>query len=183
MSASQEPIYTESELIAALKKRDQSAFTYLYQHYRGALYQIILQFIPREEIAGDLLQEVFVTIWKQIDKYDPQKGRLFTWMHTIARNSSINAIRSKSFLQEQKNQNTGDLVSKLDNQAHAQQNINLIGLRKEVHELRNEYKLVIELSYYQGLTHEEISKVLDIPLGTVKSRLRNGLIELRKSFT
>jgi RNA polymerase sigma factor (sigma-70 family) len=182
MPAYEESYFTENELITALQKKDGAAFTYLYQHYRGALYQVILQFIPQEELAGDLLQEVFVTIWKNIDKYDSKKGRLFTWMHTIARNSAMNAIRSKSFLQAKKNQSTEDLVTKIDSQAHVKPNINLIGLRQQVHELRDDYKLVIELSYYQGLTHEEISKILKIPLGTVKSRLRNALIELRKRF-
>ncbi len=174
--------YTEATLVAALQKRDNEAYQYLYTNYRGALFAIINQFVNETETANDILQEVFIAVWKNIDKYDPAKGRLFTWLHTLTRNTSINTIRTKNFKSFQKNEQLSDYVSGIELKNTIQQNINLIGLRKQVHQLRDEYKAIVELFYYNGFTQDEVAKILEIPVGTVKTRLRNALIELRKQF-
>ena len=174
--------YTEAELVAALQNHDNEAYQYLYVYYRGALFTIINQFINNQETANDILQEVFIAVWKNIDKYDAKKGRLFTWLHTLTRNTTINTTRGKNFKSSQKNEQLSDYVSSIELKDPQQQNINLIGLRKQVHQLREEYKAVVELSYYKGFTQEEVAKMLGIPIGTVKTRLRNALIELRKQF-
>lgn len=174
--------YTEDTLVAALRNHDNDAYQHLYLHYRGALFSVITQFISDVDTANDVLQDLFVAVYKNIDKYDESKGRLFTWMHTLARNTSINTTRSKNFKSQQKNESLSNFVSTLDVINNSQQNINLIGLRKQVHLLREDYKNVLELSYYNGYTQEEIAQALEIPIGTVKTRLRNALIELRKQF-
>ena len=177
-----ENTYTESELVFALNKHDNNAYNYLYMHYRGALYNIICQIISDTETANDVLQEVFITIWKNIEKYDSGKGRLFTWMLNIARNTAINKTRSKIYKSSLKNDTLDNYVDFVDKISSNQQNINLIGLRKEVHKLKEDYKIVLELSYYNGFTQDEIAKFLNIPLGTVKTRLRNAVLDLRKHF-
>lgn len=174
--------YTEPELLNALKAYDNNAFKYLYINYRGALYNVILQLISDKETANDVLQEVFITIWKQIEKYDEKKGRLFTWLVRLTRNAAINKLRSKVYKSQAKNDNLDNYVHSIEENNPASENINRIGLRKQVHQLRKEYTDVIELSYYNGFTQEEIAKALNIPLGTVKTRLRNGLLELKKLF-
>lgn len=174
--------YTESELIQGLKLYENAAFEYLYLNYRGSLYNIILQLIPNKEIASDVLQEVFVTVWQQIDKYDENKGRLFTWLVRLTRNMAINKLRSKVYKSESKNESLDNYVVTIENNYPDTENINRIGLRKQVHQLKQEYKNVIELSFYNGFTQEEIADSLNIPIGTVKTRLRNALIELRKQF-
>ena len=176
------PSYTEEELIIALKTRDSEAFAYLYKQYRGALFAIILQFIPDKEAAGDVLQEVFINIWKSVDKYDPAKGRLFTWLLTLTRNMAINTTRSKQYKSELKNDDISLYVNSIDAKEDSVQAINFIGLRTQVHQLRADYKNVLELSYYNGFTQQEIADLLNIPIGTVKTRLRNAIIELRKQF-
>lgn len=175
-------IYTETDLIAALKKQDKTAFEYLYHNYKGALLTVIKQVIADEETAGDVLQEAFVTAWKNIEKYDAAKGKLFTWLYNVTRNCAINTTRSKTFKSQQKNDSIDNYVSYSENLPGQELNVNKIGLRKQVHLLREDYKNVLELSYFSGYTHEEISKILNIPEGTVKTRLRNALIELRKQF-
>lgn len=175
-------IYSEPELIAALKQQEKDAFQHLYMHYKGALFAVILQTIPDAEVASDVLQEVFVTIWKNIDKYDPTKGKLFTWLHTITRNSAINTLRSKNFRDSQQNVSLQNIVYNADLGESYQMNVNQIGLRKQVGLLRPDFREVVELAYFNGMTREEISEVLNLPVGTVKSRLRNALIELRKQF-
>ncbi len=178
----QQITYTEDLLVAGLRNHDNNAYEHLYMHYRGALYSVISQYINDEETVNDILQEVFIAVWKNIDKYDAEKGRLFTWLHTLTRNTTINKTRSKNFKSQQKNDDIEDLVYSIDLKDSSQQNINLIGLRKQVHLLREDYKNVLELSYYNGFTQEEIAQSLQIPIGTVKTRLRNALIELRKQF-
>lgn len=128
------------------------------------------------------MQEVFITVWKQIDKYDEQKGRLFTWLIRLTRNTAINKLRSKEYKSQIKNDSIDNFVSTSVDYVAGTDNINAIGLRKQVHQLREDYKNVIELSFYNGFTQEETAKALDIPVGTVKTRLRNALIELRKHF-
>ena len=174
--------YTEPELLYGLRQHDNAAYQYLYINYRGSLYNIILQLIPNKEIASDVLQEVFVTVWQQINKYDENKGKLFTWLVRLTRNMAINKLRSKLYKSESKNESLEYYVTAIENNNPDNENINRIGLRKQVHQLREEYKNVIELSFYNGFTQEEIANALKIPLGTVKTRLRNALIELRKQF-
>jgi RNA polymerase sigma factor (sigma-70 family) len=174
--------FTEAELVVGLQKHDGKAYEYLYSNYKGALYTVISQFITDTETANDVLQDVFIAAWSNIDKYSKEKGRLFTWLHTLTRNTAINKLRSKEFKTTQKNESLGDYVSNIELKDPLQLNINAIGLRKQVHLLREDYKAVLELSYFNGFTQEEIAKALDIPLGTVKTRLRNALIELRKNF-
>ena len=170
--------YEESELVYLLKKREQSAFSYLYDNYSGALYTVILAIVPDRELANDVLQEVFVKIWKQIESYDDNKGRLFTWMMNISRNASIDTVRSKNYQNSQQNRELTESV--YDSSGSTSTNTDKIGLRKLVQQLKDEYKVLVELSYFQGFTQEEISKMLEIPLGTVKTRLRTALIQLRQ---
>jgi len=174
--------YTEDSLTAALKKHDSDAFSYLYNNYKAALFTIIIQVIADKQIAQDVLQDAFVTAWKNIDKYDPSKGRLFTWLYNVTRNCAINTTRSRAYKSEQKNDSLDNYVSYVDEKDSDTVNINQIGLRKQVQQLREDYKNVVELSYFNGFTHEETAKILKIPVGTVKTRLRNALIELRKRF-
>jgi RNA polymerase sigma factor (sigma-70 family) len=174
--------YSEPSLVEALKKHDNAAFKYLYLNYRGSLFTVISQIISDTETANDVLQEVFVTIWKNIDKYDAAKGRLFTWMLRIARNTAINTTQSKSFKSQQKNETLENIVHSDKNLATDELPVNQIGLRKKVQQLKPDYKKIVELCYFYGFTQEETSKLLNIPLGTVKTRLRSALAELRKQF-
>jgi RNA polymerase sigma-70 factor (ECF subfamily) len=171
--------YTEPELVLLLKQRQQTAFGYLYDNYSGALYSVISGIVPDKDLADDVLQEVFVKIWRQIESYDSFKGRLFTWMMNIARNSSIDLLRSKNYQNTKQNRELTEAVYEAGESTNI--NTDKIGLRKIVTRLKEEYKVLIELSYFEGFTQEEISKMLNIPLGTVKTRLRSALIQLRET--
>ena len=169
--------YNEPELVLLLRQRNMSAYTYLYENYAGALRSVIFNIVNEEELANDVLQEVFIKIWKQIDTYDNLKGRLFTWMLNISRNASIDTVRSKSF---QNNRQNRELTEDVYTAAGSSQiNTDVMGLRKVVHQLKEEYRVLVDLSYFQGYTQDEIAKALGIPLGTVKTRLRTALIQLR----
>jgi RNA polymerase sigma factor (sigma-70 family) len=171
--------YTEQELVSLLRDRDNKAFAYLYDNYAAALNSIILQIVSDAELANDVLQEVFVNIWRRIEQYDPDKGRLFTWMMNIARNASIDTLRSRSYQNSRKNQSIGDNVDSLQSTDILQPGVDTIGLRKMLEKLKDEQRILIELAYFKGYTHEEIAELEKIPLGTVKTRIRNALIQLR----
>lgn len=170
--------YSEHELVVLLNEQSNDAFNYLYDHYSGALFTIINQIVPDKDMAGDVLQEVFVNIWKKINTYDSAKGRLFTWMLNIARNAAIDKIRSKGYRDNQRNQ---PIIESESGGMEMSSNpvVNDVGLKKVLTTLNEEYRKLIDLSYFQGFTHEEIAKMLGIPLGTVKTRIRTAISQLR----
>lgn len=169
--------YTEEELVRVLKLHDEQAFRYLYDHYSKAMFAIIFQIVHRQEIAEDLLQQIFLKVWKNISSYDPSKGRLFTWMLNITRNHSIDYTRSKEF-------NKGGQTLSLSENVYDQKvdvaAIQDIGLKKILEKLPAEKRKLLELSFFNGFSHQEIAEMTDTPLGTVKTRLRSIIIELRK---
>lgn len=171
--------YTEVELVRGLVARDEKVFSYLYDHYSPALYGVALKVLNDETVAGDVLQEIFLKIWRSIDRYDPEKGRLFTWMLNIARNTAIDTLRSKAHKLGQKVQELGSGSPLFEQQLTVHQSVDHLGLSKVVEKLSKEQRVIIDLAYYKGCTQEEIAKVLDIPLGTVKTRMRNAIIQLR----
>lgn len=173
--------YTETELVSLLKSRDNRSFAYLYDHYSGALLNIISQIVNDAELANDVLQEVFINIWKRIESYDPEKGRLFTWMLNIARNASIDTLRSKTYRNQQKNLPIAD-TGEIGDGKTVQLPVDGIGLRKILEKLNKDQRTLIELAYFGGYTHEEIAERENMPLGTVKTRIRNALIQLRNQL-
>jgi RNA polymerase sigma-70 factor, ECF subfamily len=166
-------------LVAALKSRSREAFGYLYDNYSRALFGVIKRVIEAEEVANDVLQEAFVKIWKNIESYDPSKGSVFTWMLNICRNSAIDEARSKNFKKESQNQNIEDYVSVIDSENKVEMRIDHIGLKDVLGKLRPEHKILIDKIYFEGYTHDEVSKELNIPLGTVKTRVRSAMMHLR----
>ena len=166
--------------MSLLKSRDDKAFGYLYDNYSGSLFTIVSQIVNDMELANDILQEVFINIWRKIESYDASKGRLFTWMLNIARNASIDTLRSKSYQNSQKNQSISDSTEFSSAPGKTNQDIDIIGFRKVMERLKKEHRVLIDLAYFKGYTHEEISEIEDIPLGTVKTRIRNALLQLRE---
>lgn len=172
--------YNEQELVLSLKAKDQQSFSYLYDNYSGALYSIVLQVVPDKELANDVLQEVFINIWRKIESYDATKGRLFTWMLNVARNLAIDMVRSKAYQNSQKNQGMPETDFFDKDGSTTQLSVDNIGLKKVVNKLKTEHRVLIDLAYFKGYTHEEIAELESLPLGTVKTRIRSALIQLRE---
>ena len=162
-----------------LQQQNEKAFSYLYDNYSAALLGIIYSIVSEKESANDVLQEVFVNIWRKINSYDPVKGRLFTWMLNIARNAAIDKIRSKGYKDSLKNQSFPENVDTNAARTIVAPDVKDVGLKKILSLLKQEQRMLIDLSYFQGYTHDEISKALNIPLGTVKTRIRSALTQLR----
>lgn len=173
-------IYSEDELVRALKEKDEQAFSYLYDNYSPAIYGVIFKMIEEKELAEDLLQETFVKIWNNFSSYDSTKGRLFTWMLNLCRNLTIDTFRSKGYKKQQKIHSDDNSVNNFSDNSKGAEKFDALGIRKHLGLLKDDQKQIIDLAYFSGLTQEEIAKYLSIPLGTVKTRMRTAIIELRK---
>jgi len=169
----------EKELVRLLKAGSLDGVAYLYDNYAAALYGVISRIISDEAVAQDTLQEVFVKIWSKIDQYDDKKGRLFTWMLNIARNASLDVVNSARFKNTAKNQSLELSVYQI---AGSETKIDGIGLKELVDDLKEDQQKVIDLIYFHGYTHQEVADELELPLGTVKTRVRSALKLLRKVF-
>lgn len=172
--------YSEEELVLLLQQKDQHAFSYLYDNYAGALNGIICRMVEEDQLAEDILQESFLKIWNNFAQYDSSKGRLFTWMINLTRNLTIDTLRSKGYKKQQKISKDENSVINYHDKNYGSDRFDSIGLRKQVSNLKPEQKSIIDLAYFNGYTQEEISKELGIPLGTVKTRMRSAIMELRK---
>lgn len=170
----------EEELVFLLKNKDQKGFNILYNNYSGALFGVINKIIQSDDDANDLLQDTFLKIWRNIDNYDPSKGSIFTWMMNIARNLSIDRVRSADFRDSSQNISMEqNIIYQVDSEHQTVMDVDSIGLRKVVDNLKPEYRQLIELVYYQGYTQAEVSEEYGIPLGTVKTRIKAAVGSLR----
>lgn len=169
----------QDQLISRLKQQDRSAIGDLYDAYNKALYGVVLRIVRSPELAQQVLQDTFVKAWRNAAIYDIDKGRPFTWLLTIARNTAIDATRTAHYQYSKK-------IDNLDNLVHhpggSTLNLDTLGVREMVSNLDEKYKLLIELVYFQGYTHQEAAEEMGMPLGTAKTRLRYAIYELRKVF-
>jgi len=168
--------------VHALKNREKIAVEALYDMYSSSLYGVISRIIIDTATAEDVLQETFVKIWHSFSSYSTEKGRLFTWMVNIARHLAIDKLRSKDFKNQNKNQQLENNVTFIDEQKNTVYKPELLGIKDLVQTLQPEQKLILELVYFKGYTHVEAADELGIPLGTIKTRLRMAIIQLRKHF-
>ncbi len=171
---------TYQKLVLDLQHQTPGSLKVLYENYSDALYGIILRIVKDEQLAEETLQSCFLKIWQNGSSYDPKKARLFTWMMRIARNLSLNAIESKTYRKTKH-------IQALENAVHIS-NGNGVGkevtmdLHFHINALEPKYAEVIEMTFIKGYSHQDASEELGLPLGTLKSRIRTALKELRKVY-
>lgn len=168
--------------MSTLRNREKIAIEALYDMYSASLFGVISRIVIDEPTAEDVLQETFLKIWNSFSGYSPEKGRLFTWMVNIARNLAIDKIRSKDFKNQNKNQELENNVTFIDEQKNTVYKPELLGIKDLVETLKPEHKSILDLVYFKGYTHVEAADELQLPLGTVKTRLRMAIQQLRKHF-
>jgi RNA polymerase sigma factor (sigma-70 family) len=173
---------SEEELVLALRRRERIAAEALYDMYSASLFGAIVRIVNDEALAEDVLQDTFLKIWNSFSSYSSEKGRLFTWMVNIARNLAIDKIRSRDFRNQAKNQELENNVAFIDEQRNTVYKPELLGVKDLIEQLKPEQKSILDLVYFKGYTHVEAADQLGLPLGTVKTRLRMAIIELRKYF-
>ncbi|KFE99655.1 RNA polymerase sigma-70 factor [Chryseobacterium formosense] len=170
--------YSEEEIILLVKQHNENGFHYLYENYASALYGVIFRITNSKEASEEVIQDTFMKIWNSIDQYDCSRGRLYTWMINIARNSALDHIKSKNFQNSLKNQSLPDFVYN-DTTLSVSDNQDFIGFNKILDKLDEDKQQLIDLAYYKGFSQSEISEKLKIPLGTVKTKMRNALMKLK----
>jgi RNA polymerase sigma factor (sigma-70 family) len=160
-------------------RRDRSALDLLYERYAGAIYGIICRVVKNKDIAEEVLQDVFLKYWNRIEGYDAAKGKLFTWMLNIARNQAIDRTRSKEVSKEKKTKGIEDYVNTGNQEAFQEPSVDGIGIRDLLKNLSQDQQFVVEYLYFKGYSQSELAEEFQIPLGTVKTRLRLAMQQLR----
>jgi len=173
-------IPTDLELMQRIAQADQSALSMLYQRYGNLNYSLALRVLQNTGVAEEVTQDVFLEVWNRPQIWDPAKGRLSSWMLTITRYTAIDRLR--------KDRRHPESLTPLDEQSEVLSTIGQTDdtlwqdgqmLRTLMEQLPAEQAKVIELAFFQGLTHNELAKILNLPLGTIKTRVRLGLQKLR----
>jgi RNA polymerase sigma factor (sigma-70 family) len=172
----------EEQLIAGLRAQDRKTVEYLYDKYSRALFAVISRIITDHDIAEEVFHDAFIKITRKIDGYDESKGRLYTWMANICRNAAIDKTRSKEFSKSSKTNTIDDYVYGIESESGTLELVDGIGVKELLTALNEEQRFVIECIYFKGYTHSEVSEEYDIPLGTVKSRIRAAVNVLKKNL-
>jgi len=181
LTARPEPTPTDAELLRAVARGDDSALASLYGRYSSILLGLLLRILHSRAEAEDVLQEVFVQVWRRADSYDESRGRGFTWLVTLARSRAIDRLRAldsrsraATAAAAEASEPVGD--ASLDAFRAEQREI----VRAALAELSEDQRRTLLLAYEEGLTQSEIAARLNQPLGTVKTRTRAGLMKLRE---
>lgn len=169
----------EKEIVRLLQKGDKKAISLLYENYADTLYGVILKVLNNEELAQDALQETFIKVWKKSKSYDADKAKLFTWLYRIAYNTAIDKVRSQSNKDQKEIQIEASNVYKLTSEGLNQ---DVMDIKTHLKSIDEKYQIVINALFFEGMTQQEASEELEIPLGTIKSRLKIGLRELKKIY-
>jgi len=172
---------SDVELLHAVARGDEGALARLYDRYRIILFSVIVRILNSREEAEDVLQEVFLQVWKRAKDFDQARGRPFTWLVTLSRSRAIDRIRqlgARQRLADSAAQNTPDAVSDaVADTLHSEQK-EIVA--RALAALPEEQRRTLNLAYFDGLTQSEIAAQLGTPLGTVKTRMRSGMIKLRE---
>ncbi len=172
---------SQKEILEGLRQRDQAALAAAFDAYGAAVYGVVLRIVGEQTIAEELTQDVFLKLWKKWDQFDSERGKLLSWLLQIARNTAIDHVRKKSFRDRAKTDPVDFNVSTIEHPSE-EMAVDAIGLKEIVNALDSKSRTVLELAYFKGMTQTEIEQHLGLPLGTVKTRLRKALNELRKIF-
>ena len=169
----------EEKIIRLIQQKDKAFIGLIYDNYADSLYGVVRRMVKDEAAAKDVMQESFMKIWKSSAQYNPQKSRLFTWMLSICRNTAIDRLR---VLQKQTTREVQIDDSFVHELGKSDINPDLLDIKDHLKGLEANQQAVIQALFFDGMTQREASEELGIPLGTVKTRLKIALRELRKVF-
>jgi RNA polymerase sigma-70 factor, ECF subfamily len=169
----------DAVLLTRMGQRDENAMEEIFRRYSGAVYSVALRVLRDRGQAEDVLQEVFLQLWRRPVVFVQQRGSLGGWLVVVARNRAIDLLRRRK-LTDPVDEVT--LSSTLNVADEAERNTTMQKVRQAIAQLPDEQRQTLELAYFEGLSHTEIASRTGDPLGTVKTRIRQGLISLRKAF-
>lgn len=170
-------------LILRMQEGNEMAFSRIYERYHKALHGVIYKVVKNEEIAAEILQDVFMKIWKNSGSYDADQGRFFTWALNISRNAAIDHLRSKAHKNDSLNLSRDYFVNiPEDSTSEMEVQTDSLGILNWVKKLQPMCIKVIDLIFFKGFTFKDAAQDLEIPEGTLKSRHRKCVQELRTSI-
>lgn len=172
---------TDIEVLRAIAGGDEHALSALYDRYRLILFGLILRILHSQQEAEDVLQEVFLQVWRRASSFDETRGRPFTWLVTLARSRAIDRLRSlgsRERTAQEAARAVPDSISDAADDAVKSEQGEIV--REALRELPEEQRRTLLLAYFEGLTQSEIAERLNTPLGTVKTRMRSGMMKLRE---
>jgi len=174
---------TDHELIQRIQQRDRQAFDLFYDRYAQIIFSVCIRILKDTGEAEDVLQEIFVQIWKEAERFDAARASVKTWVFTIARSRSLDRYRSRKTAHQRFEDAAAEELHQISSKEDLQStSVIQQYVASAMQQLSKEQRLVLELCYYRGLTQEEISNLLGEPLGTIKSRIRAALMKLRSAF-
>ena len=169
------------ELLTAIAAHDEAALAQLYDRYRAILFGLLMRILNNREEAEDVLQELFLQVWRRASDFDENRGRPFTWLVTMARSRGIDRLRalaSRERVAVAGARDEAEIVSDAASDAFLSEQRGLV--TNALAQLPDEQQQPLMLAYFEGLTQSEIAARLGAPLGTVKTRMRTGLMKLRE---
>jgi RNA polymerase sigma-70 factor (ECF subfamily) len=175
----------DATLVHRLLQKDVSAFEQLYDRHSRAIYSLVLRILQQAGTAEEVVQDVFLQLWRNAAQYDVSRGPFVPWLFTLARNRALDALRLKSERQRRREDQTEELPPIISVPQYEQQFDEMRRAEKVrtlMASLTPQQKKAIELAYFEGLSHSEIAAALKEPLGTVKSWIRNGLLRLKEEL-
>ncbi len=174
------PAQDDSTLLLQVQRGDEHAMASLFNRYSRVVYSVALRVLRDPASAEDVLQEVFMQIWRNPDGFVATRGSLGGWLAVVARNRSIDTLRRKRPTEQVDDM---ALASNYNLANEAERNSLMEKARSVIHRLPVEQRKTLEMAFFDGLTHSEIAEMTGEPLGTVKTRIRSALTSLRKAFT
>ncbi|MGE5322472.1 MAG: RNA polymerase sigma factor [Actinomycetota bacterium] len=169
----------EAALIARLRAGDENAMADVYDRYSGIVYAVALRVLGNTSSAEDVVQEVFLQLWRNPQAFDADRGKLAPWLAVIARNRSIDVLRKRP-MEDDIDEVPVSTGVNLEDEFAEHQAINKV--RGVLAQLPQDQRRLLEMAFFEGMTHSEIAARSGEPLGTVKTRIRSGLQALRKAF-
>lgn len=171
----------DTELLKAIAAKDEAALALLYDRYRVILFGLLMRILNNREEAEDVLQEVFLQVWRKARDFDEKRGRPFTWLVTLGRSRGIDRLRTLSARERVAEAGAREAAEEISDAATDAFKSEQRGLvTTALAQLPDEQKRPIMLAYFDGLSQSEIATRLGAPLGTVKTRMRSGLMKLRE---
>jgi RNA polymerase sigma-70 factor, ECF subfamily len=177
-------IDADQDLISLVRERDAHAFATLYDRHARAAYSLAYRMIGERQAAEDLVQDAFLKLWRGASSYRPERGNVRSWLLAIVHNQAIDQIRSSASRRrtQEKVEASAPRFQPSEAFAESWRNARRDQVREALRSLPEEQLRVLELAYFSGYTHVEIAELLELPLGTVKGRMRLGLQKVRDYF-
>jgi RNA polymerase sigma-70 factor, ECF subfamily len=173
----------EAALMARIVERDERAVEALYARYSGPLYSLAYQVTGADRFAQDVVQEVFIAVWKDAARFDPARGAVGPWLFSLARHKAIDLVRREANVRKRTADVDMELETAPDDVDHeAWLNLRRDRVRAAIAQLTEPQRTALELAFFAGLTHVEVAERLGIPLGTAKTRIRTALLKLRDAL-